>query len=667
MSDDKKITIKMADGTGSEENINVNSIDDVAGIIKQRLGRTMLSKSDVQKIAEEDFKQRRYKQSKIKFGSRFNTRIGVGDSLSKEPKRLSDAELKELSLIDPYIGAIINTRVAQISSFGAISESKFDKGVRVIDLEEIRREDFETEEAFERELKLREAEKKAILEWVLKCGTQDRKVLDEMYEAADPTFKFCSLKDYFQAQSRSLLTFGRAARQNLLNSDGTICAFRPTPIETIKQVKFGSKVHVTAVSDIAQQSEADAAEYNRIPVNEKPIAYVQEVDGVQTGFFTEEDLKVVYYQVQSFLDLNGYPMGPIEFALFLVYIHQHTLSYLRNQFVKGQLSKSMIVVRPTDPSVKISDEDIESFKMEIQNLATRTDNSSVIPVIGGPVELELIKTTETPKDMEWMQVEQTVIRALCSAFQISPTEAGFGQLGDTAGMGQGSRDYELVQGEERGLRLLVDILMEDINDAVYANFPEAKKRYKVAAFGIGNETREGVLSRQVQELQTTATLNSLFSESDKNRQFEYGGDVPLAPMFHSNVAKYMTYGKFMESFFGEEGASKRPEFDFIIDPNLNKAYQELKMGMQQMQAQQQALGLEGQKMQLEAQQAQMQQMAQGGGQPGQEQAQQEQQPEEAQKSSGIELQKAWEESVKSNHESMLKSWLRIHDSKIDEE
>lgn len=662
MSDDKKITIKIADGTGPDENINVNSIDDVTGIIKKRLGRTMLSKSDVQKIAEEDFKKRKYKQSKVKFGSRFNTRIGVGDSLSKEPKRLSDAELKELSLIDPYIGAIINTRVAQISTFGAISESKFDKGVRVIDLEEIRKEDFDNPEAFEREIKLREAEKKAILEWVLNCGTTDKKVLDEMYEASDPTFKHCSLKDYFQAQSRALLTFGRCARQNLLNADGTICAFRPTPIETIKQVKFGSPVHVTAVSDISQQSEVDAEKYNKIPVNEKPIAYVQEVDGVQTGFFTEEDLKVTYYQVQSFLDLNGYPMGPIEFALFLVYIHQHTLGYLRNQFVKGQLSKSMIVVRPTDPSVKISDEDIESFKMEIQNLATRTDNSSVIPVIGGPVELELIKTTETPKDMEWMQVEQSVIRALCSAFQISPLEAGFGQLGDSAGMGQGNRDYELVQGEERGLRLLVDILIEELNEAVYQNFPEAKKRYKVAAFGIGNETREGVIQRQSQELNTTATLNSLFSESDKNRQFEFGGDVPLAPLFHQNVARYMTYGKFMETFFGVDGASKRPELDFIIDPSLNQSYQQLKSGMQQMQAQQQALGLQEQQMQMEMQQAQMQQASQGGQQP------QEQPPqEEAEKSEDIELQKAWEESMKTNHETLLKSWLRIHNSKLDEE
>jgi hypothetical protein len=265
--------------------------------------------------------------------------------------------------------------------------------------------------------------------------------------------------------------------------------------------------------------------------------------------------------------------------------------------------------------------------------------------------------------MEWMQVEQTVIRALCSAFQISPIEAGFGQLGDNAGMGQGSRDYELVQGEERGLRLLVDIMIEDINDAVYQNFPEARKRYKVSAFGIGNETREGVIQRQTQELQTTATLNSLFSDSDKNRQFEFGGDVPLSPLFHQNVARYMTYGKFMESYFGMEGASKRPELDFIIDPSLNQSYQQLKMGMQQMQAQQQALGLQGQQMQLEMQQAQMQQAQQ----PQQGQGQPQQQPEEQQKSEDVELEKAWEESMKTNHESLLKSWLRIHDLKIDEE
>jgi len=119
----------------------------------------------------------------------------------------------------------------------------------------------------------------------------------------------------------------------------------------------------------------------------------------------------------------------------------------------------------------------------------------------------------------------------------------------------------------------------------------------------------------------------------------------------------------MESYFGMEEASKRPELDFIIDPGLNQSYQQLRMGVQQMQAQQQALGLQGQQMQLEMQQTQMQQAQQ----PQQGQGQPQQQPEEQQKSEDVELEKAWEESMKTNHESLLKSWLRIHDLKIDEE
>ena len=155
-----------------------------------------------------------------------------------------------------------------------------------------------------------------------------------------------------------------------------------------------------------------------------------------------------------------------------------------------------------------------------------------------------------------------------------------------------------------------------------------------------------------------ATKRKNYSESRKNNR---------KPKHMKNISEsYVNHnGKFMESYFGMEGASKRPELDFIIDPSLNQAYQQLRMGVQQMQAQQQALGLQGQQMQLEMQQAQMQQAAQGGQQP--QQGQPQQQPEEQQKSEDVELEKAWEESMKTNHESLLKSWLRIHDLKIDEE
>lgn len=605
---------------------------------------------------KEEKQKRKYKSSKVVFTGRYGARVGIGDSLSKEGKRLSDAELKELSLIDPYISAIINTRVSQISSLSQRAGNKFDKGLKVLDLVRIDRGDFDSDEDYENELKIREAQKEAILKWILNCGTDNKDVLREIYKGADPTFKYCSLKDYFQAQTRNLLTFGRCGRQNLRSDKNVIVAFRPTPIETIKVVKAYRPVSVPHGTDTSFQSVDDANQYNKQPEFDRPPAYVQEIDGANVNFFTEEDMRIMNYQTQAFVDLNGYPLSPIEFALFLVYINQHCLSYLRNQFVKGMLTKSMLILTSTDPSVQLSEEDLESFKMEMQNFASRTDNSAVMPVIGGPITGNFIRMNDTMKDLEWINLSNAIIRALCSAYQISPLEAGFGQLGDSAGMGQGSRDYELVQGEERGLRLITDIMLDDLNDILYDNFPEAKERFRIEIYGIGSETRESAINRQLQEQQTTGTMNDLLSDSDKNRQLTYGGDVPLNPLFHSNVVRYMKYGKFLETYFGEEDASKKPEYDFIIDMGLNQAYQSIKMQTQEMSAQQQALALEQQKMQLEAASQQM-------SQPQEPEQQAPQQTEQVEKSEEpATLEQVWLE----RNQRLLKSWNQAQEALFNE-
>lgn len=642
-------------------------IDSVQTDDGYKLGRQYLTENIKKSINdyrpnEEEKKKRKYKGTKVVFTSRYNTNTQFGDSLSKEGKRLSDKELKDLVSIDPYIAAIINTRVSQATSLGDRSASKFDKGVRIVDTQRLDRDDFDSDESYEMALKVREAEKEAIMRWILSCGTSDKDVMHEIYKGADPTFKFCSLKDYFQAQTRNLLTFGRCARQNLRAKDGTIVAFRPVPVETIKPVKPYEPVHIANSNTATSfQSIEDVKDYNKTPEFDRPISFVQEIDGFQANFFTDKDLVMQHYQTQALTDLNGYPLAPIEFALFLVYINQHCLSYLRNQFVKGVLTKSMLVLTSTDPSVQISQEDLATFKAELQNYASRTDNSAATPVLAGPIQVNNVRLNDNMKDMEWPTLSNMIVRALCSAFQISPLEAGFGQLGDSAGLSSGNKDYDLVQGEERGLRILADILIQDINDAVFDNFPQAREKYKIELNGIGNETREGVLARQVQEMQTTATMNDLLAEGDKNRLLSVGGEVPLSPVFHSSVAKYMKYGVFMEHFFGEKGASERQEYDFLIDPSLNQAYQAAKLQTQEMAAksqelqlmqQQQAMAMQEQQMQLQAAQAEQQA----------NQPQQEQQPE-LEKS---EDDRSLLEALLGKSESMLKSWNNAQETLLAE-
>ena len=648
----------MTDKKDEKSKIHISSLDTEDGY---KLGRNSITEQIKKSMGdyrpnEEEKKKRKYKGSKVVFTSKYNSNVNFGDSMSKEGRRLSDQELKDLAGIDPYIAAIINSRVTQISGMADRSASKFDKGVRVIDIQRLDRDDYENDESYEEALKIRESEKEAIMRWILSCGTTDKAALDEIYKGADPMFKHCSLKNYFQAQSRNLLTFGRAARQNLRATDGTIVAFRPMPVESIKPVKPYEKVHISPVdSSTSFQSVEDANKYNKLPEFDRPISYVQDIDGFQSNFYTDEDLKMMYYQVQALTDLNGYPLSPIEFALFLVYMNQHCLSYLRNQFVKGVLTKSMLVLTSTDPSVQISQEDLATFKAELQNYASRTDNSSAVPVLAGPIEVNNVRLNDNMKDMEWPTLSNMIVRALCSAFQISPLEAGFGQLGDSAGLSSGDKDYDLIQGEERGLRLLVDIMMEDINEAVFDNFPSAKEKYKVELNGVGNETREGVINRQVQEMNTTATMNDLLAESDKNRLLSVGGEVPLSPTFHNSVVRYMKYGVFLEHFFGEENASKKPEYDFLVDPSLNQAYQAAKLQTQEMAAQAQALQLEQQKQQL-AQADQQMQMAQQQAEMAQQQAQQPQEEQKPELEKSDDNDRSLLDALLNKSESMLKSW-----------
>jgi len=565
----------------------------------------------------------------------------------KHWRRILDSELRELAQLDPYISAIISTRCSQASVIGRPSDSKFDKGTRVMELDPLNQDDFETMEEFYKASEARQKQMAYILDWIMNCGTTNKEILDYAFKDSDKDFKHCALHEFISAQVRNLLTFGRAATQTFRGENDAIDFFRPAPVETIRNVVDGEDIGEMSIGDdTAEQSQSDSSEYNKLKPEERPIAYVQKYDGQNINFFTEDDLKMWFFQKQALMDLSGYPLAPIEQAIYMVFTHQQTLNYLRNHFVKGLGNKGILAIESTDPAAQLSEEDLDSLRREFHNFVSRNDNSAAVPIISGPIKLNYIPLAPNPQDMEFLQLEEHIVRALCSAFLVSPQEMGYGHLSvGQGGLAQANKQTELQQGEERGLRMLLDVVYDGLNDILYENFPEARKLYRIIYTGVGDDTKDTIIQRQTAELQTTATMSSLFADSEKTETIPYGGNIPLNPMFHANVIKYMKYGKFMEEFFGEEGWSEKPEYDFIIDPNLNQAYQQLKVTPIKMQKEQQVLALQQQEMQMASmeqqmqqgeQQAQMAEAAQQQPQPQQGQAQEEQQqPQQApQESSG---------------------------------
>ena len=568
----------------------------------------------------------KYDKTKVVFSTK-SYQQGFDGVEVKGYRRLTDQELREIANIDPYISAIISTRCSQGAVVARPSDSKFDKGTRILDLNPISLEDFEDEIDYQKHQDHREKQSRVVLDWVWNCGTRDEDIINEVYvdPRSDQTFKRCSFADFQNAQIRNIMTFGRMATQIIRNEEGLPVMFRPIPVETIFNIRDKSEAFLGNGRDTFDESTEDAEDYNSIPEEYRPYAYVQKVDGRNVNFFTEEDLRIDYFQKQALFDLRGYPLAPIEMALYMVFIHQNTLNYLRNQFVKGLGTKGILTLESTEVAAELSNEDVEQLRREFHNFLNRNDNSATTPVISGPVKVGWIPLTANPRDMEFLQVEEHVIRSLCSSFQTSPQEMGYGNLSmGQGGLNSGNKQEEIVRGEERGLRMLLDVIYDCVNDIFYDNFEEGRDNFRITYTGVGEDTRDAVVSRNNQELQTTATLGSLWADSEKNEPIPAGANVPLAPLFHQNVVRFMKYGYFMEKFMGMEGWAAKSEYDFIVDPMLNQSYQQRLLkdndmlhaeGQMQLQTEASTLkSLEAQtesmEMQTQVQEAQMQQQAQ---------------------------------------------------------
>jgi hypothetical protein len=600
-------------------------------------------------------------QSKVVFGTR-RTQASYGHVEQKGFKRLSDTELREVSIVDPYISAIISKRTSQVTAIGRPSESKFDKGTRIKELRALALNQFNGVEEFEQAKTIRNEQAKAILDWIMHCGTKDQNLINLIYVTSDSDFKTCNLYQFLQAQTRNLLTFGRCATQIIRDQSGLAIMFRPVPVETIYRVMDGEVPSLATGDDTHYQSERDLEAYEELKPVQRPVAYVQRIDGQDVNFFTQDDLMIWNYQSQALFDLNSYPLAPIELAVYMVYVHQQTLTYLRNQFVKGMASKGMLVLESTSPSAQLSEDDIEDFRQQFHNFVTRTDNSNVIPVIGGPVKANFIPLNQSPRDLEFLHLEEHIVRALCSSFQISPMEMGYGSLGLSAqgSMTQAGKQTEIVYGEETGLRMLLDVIYDGLNSIVFDHFREGKEVFSITYSGVGEDTRDAIVSRNVNELNTTATMNSLWCDSDRTDPFPFGGDAPLCPHFNQFVAKNMKYWEYRKYFLGDKEAANNPAYDFIIDSNMNQIYQQLKITPLQEQQQQAQMQTAMQAQQLQSGQMQIEQA----NQPQQQQDPQQQEP--MQQSESLRdiykrnSKQTTEPMQKSSTESLFESWIKVN-------
>jgi intein/homing endonuclease len=156
-----------------------------------------------------------------------------------------------------------------------------------------------------------------------------------------------------------------------------------------------------------------------------------------------------------------------------------------------------------------------------------------------------------------------------------------------------NQEYKLQAHRDVGIRPLIAQWQDFINQAIFPLIdPQLAKFCSVKLVGLEAETAEKESIRLQQDMPVHMTFNDVLEQVEKDPvPVNVGGTFPLNPQWQAIVDKYVPVGVLLEQFFGIEGASQNPEWNYVRDPYFfqNREFNlQMQMMEQQAQAEQRA-------------------------------------------------------------------------------
>jgi hypothetical protein len=257
---------------------------------------------------------------------------------------------------------------------------------------------------------------------------------------------------------------------------------------------------------------------------------------------------------------------------------------------------------------------LTAFRRQFYNSISGAQHAWRTPIIAGLDEVQWVAMSGSAKEMEYLNYNNHIIRALCTQFQIDPVELGLDYLisaNGRAAMQQANNEYKITYSRERGLIPILMMFEDMINgDVIPALDKELSKQYEFKFVGYDDETPQTNVALMQAEMTVHATMNDLLRSFGKEAMKHPVADLPLNETFWNLVEKNMTRGEIRATFFGDKAALSKRELAYLpSDPafmgwqqlllTIDRSRKQDEMQMQQMQqeaaAQQQQASLDQEK------------------------------------------------------------------------
>jgi hypothetical protein len=482
--------------------------------------------------------------------------------------RLSNKTLKDVSVRDWLVSAIIQVRCDTLLRFSRISHDKFKTGFRVVkkdEKEEITPE--EKEEIYNLE------------HFLYNCGrTEGTPEEDKML-----------LGEFFKLTARDALTFGHVSVEKIKTKSKGLHRFRPVPAESVylinKQASLEMlKNEMEATKNLFSPGENDpSVEYKRYQAKLDYIKYVQvSYDNRTLADFGDEDMIWHLFNPQNFADSMGYCYSPLELAIINITNHLNVENYNANFFTHGYAARGILHLKGT-----VTQSQLHAFRRQYYNTISGAQHAWRTPIIAGLDEVEWVPLAGSAKEMEYIDFNNHLLRSICSQFQIDPVELGLDYLSTSAGSTQqASQEYKIAHSKERGLSTLLmffeDLINRNVIPAIDMDFAE---KYKFEFTGYEDETPQTQVAQLQAEMTVHSSMNDLLKSAQKCDIKDIVADLPLNSSFWALVEKNYTKGEIREIFFGDKDASKRRELQYIPGDPAFMGWQQLLLTMDRQKMQ----------------------------------------------------------------------------------
>ena len=265
------------------------------------------------------------------------------------------------------------------------------------------------------------------------------------------------------------------------------------------------------------------------------IKWVQVIDGTVVATFNSMELAFGVRNPRTNVNLQPYGFSELEQLITQITSHLYAEEYNSKFFSQGGTTKGVLNLK-ADPNGIANKEQLESFKRQWRAQVNGMTGAWKTPVVQIPNGIEYINVSQSNREMEFEKWMNYLVNIVCAIYQIDPAEVNFPNNGGVAGNGgsvfESSQEVKLKNSRDKGLKPLLRFIESIINKYIINRFSQD---YVFSFTGINDKTEEEKAQLDTQHSKVWKTVNETRKEHDLE-PIDYG-DVILDPSWINYAAQ----------------------------------------------------------------------------------------------------------------------------------